>query len=400
MKGAEMQKLLDFCAAADVSISPQTQEIADLRLRGTSWEEICRRLGLSRGNATTNLRRLKLRAIERGFNPDAVHQTPIEEGYRVKGKSRLVAHTATGAETRLEWVKTETDKERQARILIEALENASKTNKPFKPTKGPSRANEDLATLVTITDFHLGMLAWEDETGEAWDTQIARDVLLNAVHDLIQGSPKSGLGILNQLGDFLHFDSILGPTTPTSNFVLDADTRYSRLVELTITLMQEVVRMMLKAYPEVRVIQAEGNHDISGSVWIRKHLKHMFSDEPRVTVDDTEFPYYAHLHGRTMLAFHHGHKMKLSQVHKLFASEPRYRPMWGEATRCYIHTGHLHHERVIEDGGAIAEQHPTLASRDAYAVRGGWVSQSGAKAITYDKTDGEVHRITVRPRRA
>lgn len=398
MKGAELQKLIDFCVEAGVTLSPQTQEIVDLRLRDASWDELCKITNIERGNAMSSLRRLKLRAIERGFNPNAEHQTPIEEGYRIKGKSRLVAHTRTGTETRLEWVKTETDKERQARILIEALESASKNNRPFKPTKGPQRANEELATLLTITDFHLGMLAWEDETGEAWDTQIARDVLLNAVHDLIQGSPKSGLGILNQLGDFMHFDSLLS-VTPSSGHILDADTRYGRLVELTITLMQEVVRMMLKAYPKVLVIQAEGNHDIAGSVWIRKHLKHMFADEPRVTVDDTEFPYYAHLHGKTMLAFHHGHKMKLSAVHKLFASEPRYRPMWGEATRCYIHTGHLHHERVIEDGGAIAEQHPTLASRDAYAVRGGWVSQSGAKAITYDKTDGEVHRITVRPRR-
>jgi hypothetical protein len=99
-----------------------------------------------------------------------------------------------------------------------------------------------------------------------------------------------------------------------------------------------------------------------------------------------------------MLGFHHGHKMKLAQLHKLFASEPRYRRMWGEAKQTYIHAGHLHHEKVIEDGGAIAEQHPTLATRDAYAARGGWVNQRGAKAITYHKTEGEIHRVTVRPR--
>jgi hypothetical protein len=71
--------------------------------------------------------------------------------------------------------------------------------------------------------------------------------------------------------------------------------------------------------------------------------------------------------------------------------------MWGKSVAAYIHTGHYHHERVIEDGGAIAEQHPTLSGRDAYAARGGYVSLRGAKLITYDKHDGEISRITIRP---
>lgn len=391
------KKLLDFCVENEIPISPKTAEILDFRIGGGVWTECQSVTGVDAGNAGQYVRRLEAKAIRRGYNPTAVHQTPVEDGYMIKGKSRLISHGPLGAETRLEWVKTDADKDRQTKILIESLENASKNNKPFKPTKGPARAKDDLATLVTITDFHLGMLADPDECGVAWDTNIARDVLLNAVNDLIQGSPKSGLGILNQLGDFMHFDS-LSQVTPMSGHLLDADTRYGRLVELTISLMQEVVRLMLKHYPKVHVIQAEGNHDMASSVWIRKHIKHMFSDEPRVTVDDSDFPYYAYLHGKTLLGFHHGHKMKFSTLYKLFASEPRYAPLWGQATSRYIHSGHMHHERVVEDGGAIAEQHPTLAARDAYAARGGWVSNSGAKAITYCKHQGEIERITVRPR--
>jgi hypothetical protein len=53
---------------------------------------------------------------------------------------------------------------------------------------------------------------------------------------------------------------------------------------------------------------------------------------------------------------------------------------------------------MSEDGGAIVERHPTLAARDAYAARGGYVSFRGARAITYDKQLGEVERITVLPR--
>ena len=214
---------------------------------------------------------------------------------------------------------------------------------------------------------------------------------------MIKASPKSGTGVLCQLGDFLHFDG-LAAVTPSSHHILDADSRYGKVVDLAMSVMSEAVKMMLKKFGKVIVVSAEGNHDISGSIWLRKYLKHMFADEPRLEVIDNEFPYYALTHGRTMLGFHHGHKVKMAQLHKLFASEPRFRRMWGESDYTYIHTGHYHHERLVEDGGAIAEQHPTLSARDAYAARGGWVSGRGAKIITYSKTDGEVARTTVRPR--
>ena len=46
----------------------------------------------------------------------------------------------------------------------------------------------------------------------------------------------------------------------------------------------------------------------------------------------------------------------------------------------------------------IVERHPTLAARDAYAARGGYVSKRAAKVITYDKEHGEVGSSTVLPR--
>ena len=241
------------------------------------------------------------------------------------------------------------------------------------------------------------MKAWKDSDGDDWDLKIARDVFLNAIHDMLNASPKSGTGILNQLGDFLHWDGLV-QVTPTSGHHLTGDDRYSKLVELSISVMTEAVDMMLKKFGKVVVVQAEGNHDLASSVWMRKFIKHRFQDEPRVEVIDNEFPYYAYQHGDIMLGFHHGHKMKMAQLQKLFASEPRFRKLWGASQHAYIHCGHLHHERVLDDAGCTVEQHPTLAARDNYTSSHGYVSQRGAKVITYDKLEGEVHRVTVRPR--
>ena len=42
-------------------------------------------------------------------------------------------------------------------------------------------------------------------------------------YKMIQGSPKSEVGVLCQLDDFLHWDGMLA-ITPTSSHILDADT--------------------------------------------------------------------------------------------------------------------------------------------------------------------------------
>lgn len=379
--------LLQFCE------TDRQRLVISLRQKGLSAKEVGEQVGAHERNVMAMCKRLRDKAAKQGYSPehDMVHTVP--DGYSVKGTSTLYKD----GQPVIQWVKSDADKQRQMEIVLEAIEKASDGIKPFDPIPKPTSTDEELCSLLVITDFHLGAYAWEAETGDDWDISIAKGVFLNAINEMISASPRSEVGILCQLGDFLHFDSLL-QVTPSSGHILDADTRYSKLVELTLEVMTHAVDLMLKHFGRVVVIQAEGNHDMAGSVWLRKAIKREYAKEKRLEVIDNEFPYYAYLHGEIMLGFHHGHKVKLQQLHKLFASEPRFRSMWGQARQTYIHTGHFHHERVVEDGGAIAEQHPTLSARDAYAARGGWVSMRGAKIITYHKTDGEVHRTTVRPR--
>lgn len=384
-----MSKLIEF------ALTDHQRKIVYLRdVEKMSFPAIARELGCEQTNVNQSYNRVRKRAAREGVAPEHGLNESLPPGVVLE---RATIQRGPSGEIERTWTKAKTRMEQEISTLLDKIDTGDIPFKPFRPLKVPAKTDENLATLLTITDFHLGMYAYEAETGDDWDTNIAREVFLNSIHEMCSASPRSGLGILNQLGDFLHWDGLLA-VTPTSKHVLDADTRYGKLVDLTMSIMTEAVRIMLKRFGRVHVIQAEGNHDETGSIWLRKFMKHMFQNEPRVTVDDTEFPYYAYLHGDTMLAFHHGHKLRLAQLQKLFSSDPRYRAMWGNAKQAYIHTGHLHHEKVVEDGGAITEQHPTLAGRDAYAARGGWVSMRGAKVITYDKHDGEIARATVRPR--
>jgi hypothetical protein len=342
----------------------------------------------------TNVRRIKEKGAKQGYAPEYDQIRPAPDGQKLKGVSTYYQKTEN---TPAQWVKLEADRVRQLEMINEHFESGVLNFKPFKPTKQPKRIEHDYMTQVTITDFHLGMYAHAAETSDDWDIKIAQRVFMNSINDMITTSPNSGTGVLNQLGDFLHWDGLLA-VTAASGHVLDADTRYSKLVDLTMAIMSDAVRIMLSKFEKVIIVQAEGNHDPAGSVWLRKFVKYMFINEPRVEVIDNDFPYYAHLFGTNMLAYHHGHKMNPASLAKLFAMEPRFRAMWGQAAHTYIHCGHMHHEKVLDDSGATTTQHPTLSGRDAYAARGGYMSQRGALVHTYHKTEGQISMHTVRPR--
>jgi len=353
---------------------------------------------LKYGSSVRNIQRVAHRvkkiAAEKGYAP-GVWDKKVAPGFKIK-KATVQYNPRTNEEERI-WFKKDNEVD-MAECIISAIDQACSNFKPkaLKKIKPPKKCNSDLLTLYTITDFHLGMYAWAEECGDDWDVNIAQTVLKNAVDDMVAGSPASETAILNQLGDFMHWDG-LDAVTPMSRHVLDADTRFEKLVELSIQLMQYAVARMLEKHKKVKMIMCEGNHDMASSVWLRKTMKYLFAGNHRVEVDDTSFPFYAHLHGEIMIGMHHGHKVKLNQLFKLFASDPRYREMWGKAKYTFVHAGHLHHEKTLEDGGCIAEMHPTLASKDSYASRGGYTSLRACKAITYHGSNGEQSRIVVHP---
>ena len=255
--------------------------------------------------------------------------------------------------------------------------------------------HDHLATLYTLTDSHVGMLAWAKEGGADWDLTIAEATLVGCFAQMIQASPAARIGFVNQLGDFLHYDSAVAPVTPQHGHILDSDGRFSKMVSTAVRILRRVIDMALAKHEKVVVLMAEGNHDMASSVWLRVMFRALYENEPRVEVVDSELPYYVYRHGKTMLAFHHGHLKKNDQLPILFAAQ--FPKIWGETEKRYAHCGHRHHAEEKEHSGLTVIQHPTLAARDAYAARGGWIAERAVTAITYHSEFGQVARNTVTP---
>jgi hypothetical protein len=343
-------------------------------------------LGIAR---STLQKRLK-NAARRGLAPGHF-ENGVAPGY-LMGKV-TVQRAADGTVERT-WERQSPDQMAAAEARREIFEALVQDMPRSPPVSAPAGVMTDLCNLYTFTDYHLGCLAWHKEGGQDWDLAIAVKVLCGAMQAMIAQSPKAHTAIINVQGDFLHTDGKL-PLTPTSKHVLDADTRFPKLRQAAIRLIRQMVAWALESHSEVHLIVAEGNHDEESAGWLADLFTVFYEKEPRLTVNDSQLPFYVFVWGETMLGIHHGHKVKNEQLPLLFASQ--FPKEWGRTRRREIHCGHRHHRDEKEYNGVTVIQHPTLAARDAYAARGGWIADRASWAITYHKRWGGVGRVCITP---
>lgn len=351
-------------------------------------------LGMSKTAVNESLQRLKTRAALKGYSPEHSMTRTVPDGFMAK---RISTNYKSDGSIGQQWVIATPDGERLAEIHRAAFEAMAEELPRQKPIKAPAHSLEHLLNLYTLTDSHVGMLAWDkenlDENGN-WDLSIAERTLVGCFEHMVRSSPAARVGVVAQLGDFLHSDG-LAAVTPTSGHLLEQDGRFPKVVRAAIRILRHVVNFALEHHEKVVVLMAEGNHDLASSVWLRAMFQALYENEPRVEVIDSEMPYYIYQHGLTMLAWHHGHLKKNDHLPILFASQ--FPKVWGDTKYRYAHSGHRHHEEVKEHSGMKVWQHSTLASRDAYASRGGWQSIRQCTAITYHSSRGQVGCNTVTP---
>lgn len=323
--------------------------------------------------------------------PSVVEQDKPLPGFVFK---RISTNFARDGSINQQWQIQSPERVQVANAMRIAADELARDLPRVPATDAPALSDDMLCTTYTLTDAHIGMLAWHREGGEDWDLEIAERVIIACFERAVASTPPSEQAILNQCGDALHYDSLMS-VTPTSGHVLDADGRFTKMVEVTVRILRRVVDMLLAKHPKVHVVMAEGNHDMASSVWLRVMFKAIYENEPRVTVDDSALPFYAFEWGQTMQVFHHSHLVKFDQIgRKVPAMFPE---MWGRCKHRYVHTGNYHHKREKDEDGIETIQHPTLAARDAYAARGAWFAKRSFIPITYHKEHGEVMRTTISP---
>jgi len=381
---------VDYSTYSQFANSEKQKQVVEALVKTGTFRKAAKYLNMPEGTFNAIIRRLKIRAAKQGYSPEhhMVHVAP--DPFVVKGVSTY--YNAEGQPSG-QWVKTTLDQDKARVMMEEAIkamaEDIIRLNALPELT---TEKNSNLLNCYVITDYHLGMLSWREETGEDWDIKIAEDLLIKWFAKAIQQSPDAEQAVFAQLSDFLHFDG-MDAVTPASKHLLDVDTRFAKLVRVAIKVLRKIIDMLLLKHKKLHIIMADANHDPVSQIWLREWFSVLYENEPRVTVDKSPNPYNAYEFGKTALFFHHGHKRKVANVSEVFVGQ--FREMFGRTKYAYAHMGHLHSIDVKENNLMIVEQHRTLAPGDAYSARGGWLSGRDAKVITYDKRFGEVSRLTI-----
>jgi hypothetical protein len=369
--------------------TPRQKQILEAIERLGSARAAATELGMNIGGASETYLAVKRKAAKFGYSPEHDFTRPVPDGYVAKGVSTY--YNSEGKPSG-QWVKASLSHEALIDAMRETVKGFKDEIPPAVSTVAPVASEEQLCNLYTFTDYHLGMLAWHQEGGSDWNVSLAEKTIIAALIQMVNQSPNAHTGVLNIQGDFLHTDGKT-PVTPTAKHVLDADSRFPKIRRAAIRIIRSLVNICLQRHQEVYLIIAEGNHDEESAGWLADLFAVHYEEEPRVTVNDSILPFYVFEWGNTMLGVHHGHKVRNENLPLLFAAQ--FPQEWGRTTRREIHCGHRHHRDEKEYNGVTIVQHPTLAARDAYAARGGWIADRAAWAITYHKKYGAVGRVMV-----
>jgi hypothetical protein len=395
-----------------------------------SWRKGAKLAGCkSLGNFQESVKAMLRRAAQCGYAPP-VYNNPVPDGLTLRGVSQLLD---AGGNLQKEWVKSRlegrdpaeavqlpdpktlvkvsTMTDAQGRVIAqwtqekpeekareaawkEAAAALAEDLPRLSRLRAPKRASKDLLACYPVGDHHLGMLAWGEETGADYDLKIGEELLCEAIERLVVTVPSCERAVIAFLGDLLHYDSY-ETVTPTHRNMLDSDTRYPKMVRVTLRAVRKTIDTALLHHKEVLVIIEPGNHDLATSIFLMQAISAIYEKEPRVRVDTSPRHFHYFEHGACMVMTHHGHGAKPEKLPLIMATD--HPELWGRTRYRYIWTGHIHHDSQKDFEGCRWESFRVLPPPDAWAANKGYRPMRDMKAIVLDREHGEVERHIVNP---
>lgn len=310
--------------------------------------------------------------------------------HEIKGVSTFVDREG---KIRGQWIKTAAREESREETIARLVRDIP-IDVPVRPEPVPAGepAPDDMMAVYVLGDPHVGMLAWAPETGADWDLRIATKVLVGAVQNLVLRGPRTRRAYILNCGDFFHSDNVHGHTTGGSHS-LDLDGRHAKVLPAGVEILIAIVLAALAHHDEVRLDIRIGNHDALLSLMLAIAISHHFRDEPRVSVPLPVKHRSYYEFGKVLIGTTHGDRAKGPKLGTLMAQEEP--EAWGRTRHRYWYCGHVHHSRVIEEGGVKIESFRTLAARDSWHAAQGYLSGRDAHRILLHREHGEIGREVV-----
>jgi hypothetical protein len=243
-------------------------------------------------------------------------------------------------------------------------------------TKGPKTFDPNIMVEWKLMDHHMGMYAWAEETGNDYDINIAKDLVIKSAKKIFGRTGPVDTAVIILGGDTLHMDNRTAETERGKNR-LDVDTRFAKAAWCAEGTMLQAIDIALGVAKNVIVIVLSGNHDYHSAIWLSRILAAHYKNNDRVTVDTSPKKHKHFRWGSTFFTYTHGDNNVLKKVPALMLNEIIKRNLTGIIHK-RARIGHFHQQKkdmppgLVEQDGVFVELFPTLAAIEAYGVEAGY----------------------------
>ena len=262
---------------------------------------------------------------------------------------------------------------------------------PKYPKIERKKSKESYCLVLDPADIHIGKLASDYESKDAYNSNLAVKRVLEGVDGILFYVQSFHLDkiVLIIGNDILHTDNSKRSTT--SGTPQDTDGQWYDNCLLAKKLYVDVIeKLMLIA--DVHVVHNVSNHDYMTGWFLAETIKTWFKDSKQVTFDTDMthrkyFVYHKNLIGTT-----HGDGAKAHDLPLLMAQECK---DWNNTTHRYTYTHHVHHKTSKDYIGVTVESSRSASGTDGWHHRNGYQHNPKAiEAYLHHKTKGQIARFT------
>ena len=252
--------------------------------------------------------------------------------------------------------------------------------------------------VVDPADVHIGKLSVEEETGQPYGIEIAKQRCIEGVEGLLQKSSGFPLEkIMLVIGnDIIHTDTTNRQTT--SGTPQDTDGMWWQMFKEAKSLYIKIVEMLVTE-ADVHIVFNPSNHDYMTGFMLADTLQSWFRNSKNVTFEISIKHRKYYQYGKNLICTSHGDGAKSQDMPLLMASEAKH--MWADTNYRYIYLHHLHHKIQFkwmsgkDYQGATVEYLRSPSASDSWHDRKGYTASPKAiEGFIHHRTQGQIARFT------
>lgn len=229
-----------------------------------------------------------------------------------------------------------------------AKELFKNTIEPLELQKYPKieELNKKKLMEIPAIELHLGKMAWNGDTGQDYDKNIATSRFYRILQEIIniQEQEMCDIALVTIGNDFFNSDTVNATTTkgtPQTN-----DLRWKKMFLLGLKLYTEFLETLRSKFNKIEVRLCSGNHDKMSSFYLYLALQQYFKSDDKIKFSDNYKDYQCFQFGKCAIFFGHGD----SNLKRIIQSIPaEFYKEWGTSIFRELHLGHLHKEVVVDD---------------------------------------------------